>query len=325
MEQERDPDRRREGPTPPRRPRSLRLLLSGWIVAVFTATLALFTAAGIVEERRQILRNETEEARAFVEHVAQMPEFKTPSTFGEAAPHLASLRGLLRAAGADLEMTPRRSIALERSAGPTELTTGVLATRQVSLSDGTFDLAYRKDPGRFREMAARSVTIHVLHGVLALAALVAGTEWILRRRLLAPLARISHQVDHMRSGGGWLTILPQTDSELEVLAGAVGRLGPALERQVHQWVEAERRAAVAFMLNVVRSELREPVREVRARASNLEARNFVSPAGKHELRELVAATNRLTEALAAADRMTFAQQRPARHDETASTKATEMS
>jgi HAMP domain-containing protein len=299
--------------------------LSGWIVAVFTSTLALFTAAGIVEERRQILRNDTDQARAFVEHVAQMPEFKMPSTFGAAAPHLASIRDLLRAAGADLEMTPRPLRTRTGSAGPRELTTGVLATRQISLSDGVFELAYRKDPGRYREMAARSVTIHVLHGVLALAALVVGTEWILRRRLLAPLARISHQVDHMRSGGGWLTILPQTDSELEALAGAVGRLGPALERQIQQWVEAERRAAVAFMLNVVRSELREPVREVRARASDLEARDLVSPAGKLQLRALVAATNHLTEALAAADRMTFAQQQPPDHDGTPNTEATETS
>jgi HAMP domain-containing protein len=299
--------------------------LSGWTVAVFTATLALFTAAGIVEERRQILRNETEEARALVEHVAQMPEFKVPSTSAEAAPHLASLRDLLRVAGADLEMTPRPSISHTGSAGPTELTTGVLATRQVSLSDGTFDLRYRKDPGRFREMAARSVTIHALHGLLALAALIAGTEWILRRRLLAPLAHISRQVDHMRSGGGWLTILPRTDSELETLAGAVGRLGPDLERQVHQWVEAERRAAVAFMLHVVRSELREPIREVRARAGDLEARDLVSPAGKPQLRALVAATNHLTEALAAADRVTFAQQQPRDHDETPSTEATKTS
>jgi hypothetical protein len=284
---------------------SLRARLRLWTIAVFTATLAVFTAAGIVEERRQILRNDTDQARAFVEHVAGMPEFNAQSTFGEAAPQLAAIRGLLRAAGADLEMAPRSPERRAESAA-TELATGVLATRRISLADGTFELRYRKDPGRFRQMAIRSVTIHVLHAILALAALVAGTEWILRRRLLAPLARISHQVNHMSQEGGWLTSLPQIDSELETLAGAVKQLGPALERQVLQWVEAERRAAVALCLNALRSQLREPLREARALAADLQVRDLVSPEGKKKLRALVAATDRLVEALTAADQIAFA-------------------
>lgn len=305
MGSQKNTDRSRESP-PSRRRRSLRLRLSGWIVGIFTATLAVFTAAGIVEERRQILRNEIDQARAFVEHVARMPEFGMQSTFGEAAPHLASIRGLLRAGGADLEMAPRARKALRPSAASTELTTGVLAAREISIADGTFELVYRKDPERFRQIAARSVLIHVLHGILALATLLAGTEWILRRQLLAPLAKISHQVNHMRRGGGWLTILPRTDTELEGLAGAVKDLGPGLEGQVQEWIDAERRAAVALCLITVRSRIRAPILEVRAQAADLQARDLVLPEGKKRLRALVAATDRLGEAMTAADQIAFA-------------------
>jgi hypothetical protein len=285
---------------------SLRARLRLWTIAVFTATLAVFTGAGIVEERRQMLRNETDQGKALVAHVAGMPEFNAPSTFPQAASHVAAIRGLLRAGGADLDLAPRSPKQPGDSAPPSKSTTGVLATRQISLADGSFELRYRKDPNRFRQMAARSVTMHLLHAVLALVGLVAGTEWILRRKLLAPLAKISHQVDHMRRGGGWLTTLPRTDMELEGLAGAVKDLGPGLEGQVHEWIEAERRAAVALCLATVRAQIRTPVLELRAQAADIQARNLVSPEGKTKLRALVAATDRLGEAMNAADQITFA-------------------
>lgn len=114
----------------------------------------------------------------------------------------------------------------------------------------------------------------------------------------------------MQRGGGWHTILPQTDSELEALAGAVKQLGPGLESQVHQWVEAERRAAVALLFNAVRSQIREPLREVRARAADLQARNLVSPEGKQKLRALVAATDRLSCVITSADQAAFRPEQP---------------
>ncbi|MEX1246766.1 MAG: hypothetical protein WEB59_06745 [Thermoanaerobaculia bacterium] len=308
MDRERDPNRRGEK-IPSWQP-SLRLRLSGWTIAVFSLTLAAFTAAGILEERRQLVRIEAEQGQALLAHLAEMPAFQ--STLGSAASQLGPLLDLLRATGAAVELSPAAAGVAEQESARRAV--GVLATRMISLEEGTFELRYRSDPRRFREATRRSVAIHIFHGLLALTALVAGTEWILRRRLLAPLARISHQVNHMRQGGGWLPSLPATDSELAGLSRAVRDLGPELEKQVHQWIEAERRAAVALWLNTLRSEVREPLRETRALVSDLQARDLVTPAGKQKLRALLAAADRCTRALTVLDRQAFAREWPPEAD-----------
>ena len=321
MDRERDPNRRGERRIRFWQPRSLRLRLSGWTIAIFSLTLAAFTAAGILEERRQLVRTETEQARALLAHLVDMPAFQ--STVDSAAAQLGPLLDLLGATGAAVELSPA-------APGPGEQESArwpavVLAARTVSLREGTFELRYKSDPRRFREAMRRSVAIHIFHALLALTALVAGTEWILRRRLLEPLARISHQVNHMRQGGGWLSNLPPTDSELAGLSRAVRDLGPELEKQVHQWIEVERRAAVALFLNTLRCEMREPLRETRALVADLQARGLVFPAGKQKLRALLAAADRFTQVLSVLDRQAFARERPPEADPPSGSAGEEIS
>ncbi|MGH9367798.1 MAG: hypothetical protein ACRD3M_09015 [Thermoanaerobaculia bacterium] len=293
-----------ETPNRPAWRRSLRLRLNGWTIAVFGLTLAAFTGAGILQERRELIRTETAQARGLLAHLADMPEFQ--ASFESAASRLASIRELLRATGADLVLAPvDRRASGQDSARPAS---GVLAAREISLHEGPFELRYRSDPQRLQEATRRAAAIHILHGVLALAALTAGTEWILRRRLVAPLQKISHQVDHMRKGGGWLPILPPTDSELEGLAAAIKDLGPGLERQVHQWVVAERRAGIALALKNVRDELREPLKDIRGIASDLQARDFVTPSGKQRIRSLLASMDRVRRAFESEERLQFSRE-----------------
>ena len=230
---------------------SLRSRVTLWNAAVMAATLTALMLAAIHEERGQIVRTEAAHARALLEHLARMPEFQ--DDVGTVRSHLELMRESLRASGDVLALAPRA----ERILAPENPGARLVATRSLSLRQGEFELRYVSDGDRIRGALRRSVAMHILYGLAALAALVAGTEWILRANLVVPLRSLSRQLDHMRDGRGWLTHLPHTDEELAGVARAVGDLGPALERQVNEWIQAERRAAVALALRSIRSRLRE--------------------------------------------------------------------
>ena len=240
---------------------SLRSRVSLWNAAVMAATLTVLTVVAIHEERGQIVRTETAHARALLDHLARMPEFQ--GDVGTVRSHLELMRESLRAFGDALALAPRA----ERILAPEDPGARLVATRSLSLRQGEFELRYVSDGDRIRRALRRSVAMHILYGLAALAALVAGTEWILRANLVVPLRSLSRQLDDMRDGRGWLTRLPHTDEELAGVARAVGDLGPALERQVNEWIEAERRAAVALSIGSIRARLRESEDHTSADAS----------------------------------------------------------
>lgn len=289
---------------------SLRGRLFRWSILVLGPAIALLTAAAIWEERREVLRQEKEQAGALLQHLARMDEFR--GTLAAARSRLEPVSDLLRATGAQIEIVPRLpSWRTKGVLSPPELSGDVLATQPLSLLEGDFALRYRADPRRFRKIAVRSAATHVLYGGLALAALVGGAQWILRRKLLLPLSRIAHKVDNMRKGGGWLPVLPPTDSELDGLVRSVRELGPGLESQVLQWVEAERRAVAATLLNDLDKALREPPRRMMALAGDLQARDLVTPEGKAKLRALNSEVEHIVEILRLEEAARFGQRNPA--------------
>ena len=227
-----------------------------WTVTVSTLTLTAFTGAGILEERRQLLETEAGHASALLEHLAHMPEFQ--GSAGDAARRLELLHGSLSPVSGTLELGIPGS-------GKGQLPWTVLARRRLPLRDAELEMRYRADPVRLSRLTRRAVVIHSVHGLVALAALLAGTEWILRRKLVAPLHAISHEVALMRDGRGWAPRLPGTDEELRELSEALRGLGPGLEQQVREWIEAERRGAVALAL----ARTRRPLREARGRVLQL--------------------------------------------------------
>lgn len=272
---------------------SLRLRIRAWNAAVITLTVALLTSAEIYQGRQELLRTERAHVEALLAHLAHMPEFQRDAQTATA--RLALLRDSLHAAGGELELVPSREGAAAGAANPG----GVLATWRLSLREGSFDLRYRTDPGRPGSLTRRSILTHLLYGFLALAALVAGTEWILRRNLVVPLRSLSHQLDRMQGGGGWLAKAPPTDEELAGLARAVADLGPGLERQASEWIEAERRSAVALTVANIRSRLREPLERALALIADLRAREDVAGDGKPELLALLASLDRISRVPAA--------------------------
>lgn len=266
------------------RSRSLRRRIAGWTVAVFGATLAILTAAAVVEERSRILGIEAASARSLLAHLSEMPELSGGRDQARAA--FAAIRQALAAAGSSIDLVP---------AGSPPAPAGTeLARRAVALREGPYELRYRADPVRLAAFARRSILVHAALGVLTLAALLGGTEWILRRKLLGPLHQISHQVNHMQRGGGWIPLLPPTDAEISELAGAVKGLGPALEDQVRTWIEAERRAAVSLALSELRGRLLEPQRRALALLGDLQASGLVRPSAKPRVRAVIADIERIS-------------------------------
>lgn len=231
---------------------SLRLRVSLWNAAVVTTTLMALTLAAIHRERRQIVRTESANADALLAHLASMPEFQRDVATVSA--HLERMRRSLRASGDGLALVARPDAA---AAAQNAWDGGIVTTRRLSLREGEFDLRYLRDPQRLRKALRRSVAMHLSYGFIALVALIAGTEWILRSNLVGPLLLLSRQLDHMRDGRGWLPRVLHTDQELAVVARAVGDLGPALARQVDEWIQAERRAAVALAIGRIRARLGE--------------------------------------------------------------------
>lgn len=173
-----------------------------------------------------MLETEAGHASTLLEPFAHMPESQGDAR--EAAARLALLDGSLAPVGGRLELA---ALGGDQGAEPWV----VLAT-----APG----ASRREPGAASSNRSRSARsfhparhpyIHSVHSLVALAALLLATEWILRRNLLAPLRALTHQVGLIRDGRGWALRPPRTDEELRDLAEALRGLGPALERPVREW------------------------------------------------------------------------------------------
>lgn len=264
---------------------SLRTRIRLLIVLVSTATMVAFTAAAIVEEKRRLLEAESVHAGALLEHLGHMPEFQGQAREAEA--RLALLRGSLAAVGGRLLLgTPGQD------AGPGAW--AVLARRTLVLHDATLELTYRADPARLARVTREAAMIHSIHGLVALAALLLGVEWVLRRNLLAPLHSLTHQIGLIRDGRGWLVRPPETDQELGELSDALRGLGPGLEQQVHEWIEAERRSAVALALMRTGRRLQETRQRVLQLLGELEGAWVVAPPDRERrIRSLVSEIDRI--------------------------------
>lgn len=289
---------------------SLRFRVSLWNAGVMALTLAALTGAAIYEERRQFVRTEATNGAALLEHLARMPQFQ--ADVETLASQLELMRESLQASGSDIDLVP---LVPQASRAAEAETRSVTATRTLSLREGAFRLRYLTNPDRLQKTLRRSIGMHLLYGLVALAALLGGTEWILRRSLVLPLGALSRQIERMRDGRGWLPRERHTDEELAGVARAVAELGPALERQVHEWIEAERRSAVALAIRRIRARLAGPAPHDALEAPVAETQThdgLAQDARSHDA--LHAERDRIARALADEERITF-REMPSRGQE----------
>jgi len=223
-------------------------------------TMTVFTAAGVADERRRAVDGERAAAHALLDHLSSMPQLH--SDWDTAQRHLSTLNATLAGLGSRLVLVaPLSPGAAAAHSGSPEV---VVARSALQLGGSRLELEYRSEPDRLWHITTRAVVFHSIHGLIALVALFAGTALVLHRNLVEPLGSITHAIERMGAGRGWLAHLPATDGELAGLAEAVSTLGPGLEGQVRQWIEAERRAAAILVLRRVERRLGAadgPVRE----------------------------------------------------------------
>ena len=261
---------------PPPNRRSLRWRLGGWTIAVVSVTLMVATAIRVVDENRRMIARETTGANALLDRLVGSPEMQRG--LGDARTMLQIVQPALGAEYA--------SVALVPASAPVPADGRLLAKRSLLFPEGDYELRYLLSRERFAAATRGAIAFHAVHGVLTLLLLLAGMEWILRRRLLVPLHQLSHQVNHMGAGGGWQPVLPETDSEILEIRSAVRDLGPALAGQVDEWIQGEKRAAVALAISRLRAQLREPQRRALVLLGDLQAAGGVTPAGKVRTRAL---------------------------------------
>ncbi len=295
---------------------SLRTRLSAWIALSFAIALVALTAAVTTQERREFAELESVQARALLSHLAEMREFRgDPQT---AARHLQMVQALLAVRGVAIELRESTVSALPDRvlAEPNSV------VQSLDVGGAPMELRYQVDSVRMRDLTLHSIAMHAAFGVLALAALLFGTRWILNHNLVAPIDRIVHQLERMRTGGGWLARVPESDAELGRLVAAVRALGPGLARQVEEWVRGERSSATALALLSIVKNLRDPLRELRLHASELQTQRNLPPETTRQVRKLLAAADSLVERIRQYESREFgptsspAQQTSARHVET---------
>jgi hypothetical protein len=280
---------------------SLRVRIGSWVAGTFVVLLVAFTAASIRDERERLLSLERSSAASLLQHLAAMPEFARDRS--SASVHVDPIQSAIAPTGAAIDLIP--------AATPFEREALYLATQRLSLADGEFELRYRVRPDRLAAWTNRSIAIHSIHGAIAIALMLGGVAWILRRHLVEPAKAMALQVRHMARGVGWQQPLPSTDAEVGELEAALRDLGPAMEEQAMSWVEAERRAAVAHSLSQLRGRIFEHERRALATLSDLEARGMVIPEGKAKLRGAIAEVERIWGEIRAEEELRFGA-RPSR-------------
>lgn len=281
--------------------RSLRRRIRLWTCLVTGLTFTVLTAVAVVEERQHVLSFQRGAAEAMLLHLAQMPE--VGRSYPAASGALEAMAPPLAQSGVHL------SVAFAESVDVGE----VLARRPLLVGDRWYELRYSVAPGWARQVTLRALVSHTVLGVAMMVLTILGIEHILARKLLRPLAAMAHQVRHMRRGGGWEPRLPETDDELTDLAAALRELAPALDAQVHEWIDAERRAAVMLALGDVRQKLSERLRRVLTVLGDLQARSQVLPEGVRGLRAAIRELEQLREdvSLAASASVAVVDSQPA--------------
>lgn len=240
---------------------TLQLRVEAAVVVIFVVTLLVFTAIDLAGERSAFLRAENRHAMVVLSHLAVMAEAQP--TRAVVARQVASLNVQLRSVGGDVALVPL-PLTVSHDAH-------TVASRRLVLDGRPYEVRYRLHERTMRQAAVHAIGLHLLHGLIAVAAIIAVTELLVRRRLIRPLALITRQLTHMGKGGGWITTLPTVDPELAPITEAISGLGPDLEQQVREWVETERRTGVALTLIRIEKQMREPLLRAQSHVRDLEA------------------------------------------------------
>ena len=247
---------------------SFRFRTGVLVALVLASAVAVMTLVTIVQVRRELAMRDTAYGAAVIDHLVAM---QTPlSTSHEVREHIGRLQPYLDRVGAAVELLPA-----DDDSGATD--------GRLALLDGEYRLRYVTRNDRMAGLTRRAVVVHLAQGVIALVVLLLLVEWSLRRRIFGPLDVMRRQLEHIRRGGhvAWL---PPVDRELADLSSAVQGIGPAVESQIAEWVETDRRATVAVMFARITRALMPPLRSALVVSERIAANNALPLSARRDAR-----------------------------------------
>jgi HAMP domain-containing protein len=234
----------------PNRTVSIRLRLASLTTLVFVLMYVTLVVSDMKSQRDRLLERERVHAEALLDHLVQMPEFR--SDLGAASERLAALSTIHAHGGAQI------SIAMvgKAAATPEEVIGETLAERSVLLSGVAYVVRYRLARTVITTLTRRTIGVHAAHGLVALVVLLALMDLVVRRRLVRPLERLVAAMHRMASGGWEVHVDGDFDREIGPLREEAERLGLRLENQVELWIETDRRIGAAQRLRRFHDPLR---------------------------------------------------------------------
>ncbi len=229
---------------------SIRLRLASLTTLVFVLMYVTLVVTDMKAQRDRLLERERVHAEALLDHLVQMPEFR--SDLGAASERLAALSTIHAHGGAQISI----AMAGKGASTPDEVIGEALAERSVMLSGVAYVVRYRLARSVITSLTRRTIAVHAVHGLIALVVLLALTDLVVRRRLVQPLERLVGAMHRMASGGWEVHVDGEFDREIGPLREEAERLGLRLENQVELWIETDRRIGAAQRLRRFHDPLR---------------------------------------------------------------------
>ena len=237
---------------------SIRIRLASLTTLVFVLMYVTLVVTDMKAQRDRLLERERVHAEALLDHLVQMPEFR--SDLGAASERLAALSTIHAHGGAQISI----ALAGKGASTPEEAIGETLAERSVMLSGVAYVVRYRLAPSGLATLNRRTIAVHAAHGLIALVVLLALTDLVVRRRLVQPLERLVSAMHRMASGGWEVHVDGEFDREIGPLREEAERLGLRLENQVELWIETDRRIGAAQRLRRFHDPLRAGLGRIRA-------------------------------------------------------------
>ncbi|MCM2314818.1 MAG: HAMP domain-containing protein [Thermoanaerobaculia bacterium] len=234
----------------PNRSVSIRLRLAALTTLVFVLMYVTLVVTDMKSQRDRLLERERVHAEALLDHLVQMPEFR--SDLGAASERLAALSTIHAHGGAQISI----ALAGKDASTPEEVIGETLAERSVLLSGVAYVVRYRLDRSVITTLTRRTIGVHAAHGLVALVVLLALMDLVVRRRLVQPLERLVAAMHRMASGGWEVHVDGEFDREIGPLREEAERLGLQLGNQVELWIETDRRIGAAQRLRRFHDPLR---------------------------------------------------------------------
>jgi methyl-accepting chemotaxis protein len=279
------------------------------VVLILLGTMAFFVSLDYVQERRSLIRARAEQLAAIgamvqaslgesnSEPVMARLQALASSRLGEAVtvyfvenPSVATLNN---DAQSELGKLERIVWITNFEAWKTPAGLAVSIPFSSFSTSSTTRIFVEASTERVEAALARTLRIHVVHGLVTVAAMAFGIAWLLRTALLGPLRRILSAINVIERGTWEVDVPIPRGDEMAALTAAFNKVGRNLASTVHQFVQAEKLSLLALLAIQVRQGMDAPLRDIEKTAFRLGMNSSLTPReARHEVERIREASER---------------------------------